>query len=181
MSNKMRIRVDYDDDVIKALKEEAPELLEKHIKKQLRIPARLLQSDILQNLKQFQKGKWLLEDVIVTEVTGGLKKGKMWLKQGISGKIQPDRGDPQQYGFYIESGNQGKRQASVVRSRKNRTHFYKGKWRKIEKGEAYVRGVGEEREARPFMKPAASAFIDQETVIPYMDNAIQDAVDEFNK
>jgi hypothetical protein len=167
MANNVSIEFKNKDEVVKALKEQAPELLEKHIKKQLRYPAKKLTTNIQQGLKPYQKSNWILEKSVKTTVSGS--KGKIWLKQGVTDKFQTPRGNPQQYAYYIEHGNKNGRSETIRRRRKGK-----------DKGEFYVHKTGEQRDPRPFMTPAKEDFITQEDALPYIQKGLDDAIDEFN-
>jgi len=176
-----------DDKAVTDAIQRSPWLFEKILKKELAKEGNELRKDTLNELKKHQKGKWILEQVIITRVRGNMKRGFISLRQGISGKLtgKTDRGDPQQYGYYIEHGNEGKREqqegnARLVKSRKNRQHFYKEEWQPIEVVARYWRGVGYQRKPRPFMEPARERYIDSGRGEAAIQKAIDDLIEKFN-
>jgi len=169
--NLVRIDLEGDQELMQAIKE-APALFEKHIKRQLRIPTKSLIQTIRGNLKQYVKSSWILEKSITTTVEGNTQKhGKIFVRMSISDKRATDRGNPKVYAYRIEHGNKlGRGRVSFMqRSRK---------------GNFYMRTINNSsttRTPRPFMNQPIEDFITNESVLTYMDNAIQDAMNEWNE
>ena len=173
MSNSIKLKLDSDE-----LREdiaEAPKMFQNAIKKELRLAGQELQEKIRAGLKKYQKSSWILEKEISTPVTGKITKhGKIWLKQGISGKEATERGNPKEYAYKIEHG---KKQSELVDInpviKKGRKGFYV-------KSKKRVYG-GYQRDPRPFMNPAVEEFNEQEIAINAVERGLEKAVKRFNK
>lgn len=205
MANRLSLKL-INNDYVRKLVAEQPEQLEKSIKKELRKEGKALIQTAKNKLKTYQRKPWLLEDHLITQVTGSFVKDRgkkigqlkfsIGIKDGASGKTTRKVGrknrsesavgtaetnasmsSPSRYGWKIDAGNRNIRMTKA--SNPNLYRIYKTK--KGYKATTVKDDYNPKRDPRPFLSTTKDDVITSGRMVEVVQTAIDNAVEAFNK
>ena len=154
---------------------EFPNVVTKHLRKALKPIGVDIINEAQSRLTQFQNRKWLLNDAMKSSVSVSKKTNSVVLKVGFNKNLKTERGNPGEYGWKIDHGNQ--QQRNTIDTGQRTVGIYKKGKRKGQFFEKKVKTVGKYREARAFIKPAIRNQI--ASAVPVLNAAYADAIKEI--
>ena len=205
MANKLRLKL-VNDDYVRKIIAEQPEQMEKSIKKELRKEGKSLVQTAKNKLKKYQRKPWILEDTLITQVSGSFTKGRgknlgrlkfsigfkdkgasaTTKKFGRKNKNESLVGTaetkssmnyPSRYGWKIDAGNRQIRRTKATNPNRMRAYRTKKGWKTTTVKDAF----NPARDPRPFLSETKMEAITSGRMVEVIQMAIENAVETFNK